>query len=68
MPAQAESDTSPTKPAAPRGRKPMKETAVVHIRLSNEAIERLDQLAESNGTNRSAIVAIAVTKLLKTGI
>jgi metal-responsive CopG/Arc/MetJ family transcriptional regulator len=39
-----------------------------HVRLPVETIEELDKIAKENNINRSAVIAIACSRLLKTGI
>jgi len=43
-------------------------TDVVHVRLSSEAIRALDHIAKENNTTRNAIIQIAVSRTLKSGV
>lgn len=40
----------------------------VHAKLSADAVKSLDQIAEANGIPRAAVIAIACSRLIKTGI
>lgn len=40
----------------------------VQARLAPEVIKALDELAEQNGITRASVIAIACTRLVKTGI
>ena len=58
---------SPAKTAGNKASSNKREN-VVHSRLSVEEIAKLDKLAKENNINRSAVIAIACARILKTGI
>ena len=42
--------------------------ATLHVRLSAEVLEKLDAIARQNNITRSAVVAIACSRIARTGI
>lgn len=47
---------------------PKKRENTVHARMPIEQIERIDALAKENNITRAAVIAIAITRILKTGL
>ncbi len=47
---------------------PKQPGVTVHSKLSPEIVEQLDKIAASNSITRAAAIAIAVSRLIKTGI
>jgi predicted transcriptional regulator len=58
--------TIPKKKAAKVTASPSSRTA--HVRFPKSTIEKLDALATANNTTRAAMIQIAVSKILKSGI
>ena len=42
-------------------------SGVVHVRLPQEAIEKLDKMAERKFTSRNALIQIAISEMLERG-
>lgn len=47
---------------------PVKRESPVQLRLPEETIQQLDKIAKENNIPRSAVIAIACSKLIKSGI
>ena len=45
-----------------------KKDNVIHLRLPMEAIDGVDKIAEENNISRAAVIAIAVSRMLRTGL
>ena len=40
----------------------------IPVRMDSESLEKLDEVAKANGITRSAVIQIAVKRILKSGI
>ena len=47
---------------------PKRTANTVHVRLPLEHIKGIDRIAKENGISRASVVAIAVSRILKSGL